>query len=175
MLEWTPVQAHSTAHRVTLLYACEAATSAAFIKDWDSWREAGVSNKLRTPTASKRERESVIDEALLVHQRSKHGLSLYCRWSCIHCTQSSGGQATARPTHLASCRQAKACYYHCIFIKALADCMVSLHDRQQNKTDCSYLHSHLHVRQSMQALKDDHPPVVPIGMLDPYWGFQMAG
>lgn len=42
VLEWTPVQAHATAHRVTLLYACASATSAAFIKDWDSWREAGV-------------------------------------------------------------------------------------------------------------------------------------
>ena len=42
VLEWTPVQAHATAHQVTLLYACQSAASAAFIKDWDSWREAGV-------------------------------------------------------------------------------------------------------------------------------------
>lgn len=33
-LEWTPVQAHSTAHRVNLFYAAKSATSAAYLKDW---------------------------------------------------------------------------------------------------------------------------------------------
>ncbi|CAL8469738.1 g9280 [Coccomyxa elongata] len=41
-IEWTPVQAHSTAHRVTLFYFAPSALSAAYLKDWDSWREAGV-------------------------------------------------------------------------------------------------------------------------------------
>lgn len=42
LLEWTPVQAHATAHKVTLIYASASPASAAFLKDWDSWREAGV-------------------------------------------------------------------------------------------------------------------------------------
>ena len=33
-LEWTPVQAHATAHRVRLYYAAQSATSAAYLKDW---------------------------------------------------------------------------------------------------------------------------------------------
>ena len=33
-LEWTPVQAHATAHRVRLFYAAQSATSAAYLKDW---------------------------------------------------------------------------------------------------------------------------------------------
>lgn len=36
------VQAHATAHRVTLFYAAVDATRAAYLKDWDSWREAGI-------------------------------------------------------------------------------------------------------------------------------------
>ncbi len=35
-------QAHATAHRVTLLYLCKNAGAAAYLKDWDSRREAGV-------------------------------------------------------------------------------------------------------------------------------------
>ena len=42
LLEWTPVQAHATAHKVTLIYACASPASAAFLADWDTWREAGV-------------------------------------------------------------------------------------------------------------------------------------
>jgi len=44
-VEWTPVQAHATEHRVTLIYLCKGAGSAAFLKDWDGWREAGVKVK----------------------------------------------------------------------------------------------------------------------------------
>ncbi len=33
-IEWTPVQAHSTAHRVTLFYFAPSALSAAYLKDW---------------------------------------------------------------------------------------------------------------------------------------------
>ena len=33
-LEWTPVQAHATAHKVNLFYAASSATSAAYLKDW---------------------------------------------------------------------------------------------------------------------------------------------
>ena len=33
-LEWTPVQAHATAHKVNLFYAAKSATSAAYLKDW---------------------------------------------------------------------------------------------------------------------------------------------
>ena len=42
LLEWTPVQAHATAHKVTLIYASASPASAAFLADWDTWREAGV-------------------------------------------------------------------------------------------------------------------------------------
>lgn len=41
-LEWTPVQAHATANPVTLVYAAQCQQSAAYIADWDQWREAGV-------------------------------------------------------------------------------------------------------------------------------------
>lgn len=33
-IEWTPVQAHSTARRVTLFYFAPSALSAAYLKDW---------------------------------------------------------------------------------------------------------------------------------------------
>ena len=33
-LEWTPVQAHATAHKVNVFYAAKSATSAAYLKDW---------------------------------------------------------------------------------------------------------------------------------------------
>lgn len=45
-LEWTPVQAHATANPVTLVYAAQCQQSAAYIADWDQWREAGVGNLL---------------------------------------------------------------------------------------------------------------------------------
>lgn len=35
-------QAHATAQRVTLFYAARDASCAAYIKDWDAWRGAGV-------------------------------------------------------------------------------------------------------------------------------------
>ncbi|GAB4816983.1 hypothetical protein N2152v2_004029 [Parachlorella kessleri] len=41
-LTWTPVQAHATANKVILLYAVESQTSAAYLVEWDAWREAGV-------------------------------------------------------------------------------------------------------------------------------------
>jgi hypothetical protein len=41
-LEWTPVQAHATEHHVALVYLCKNRGSAAYLKDWDVWREAGV-------------------------------------------------------------------------------------------------------------------------------------
>ena len=41
-LEWTPVQAHSTANPVTLFYITQCQQSAAYLADWDRWREAGV-------------------------------------------------------------------------------------------------------------------------------------
>ncbi|KAK9839211.1 hypothetical protein WJX81_001667 [Elliptochloris bilobata] len=41
-LEWAPVQAHATAHRVALFYAALDASRAGYIKDWDVWRGAGV-------------------------------------------------------------------------------------------------------------------------------------
>ncbi len=42
-LEWTPVQAHATANPVTLFYVAQGQQSAAYLADWDQWREAGVS------------------------------------------------------------------------------------------------------------------------------------
>lgn len=45
-LEWTPVQAHATANPVTLVYAAQCQQGAAYIADWDQWREAGVGNLL---------------------------------------------------------------------------------------------------------------------------------
>jgi len=44
-LEWTPVQAHATEHPVTLVYLSKNAGSSAYLKDWDSWRAAGIKVK----------------------------------------------------------------------------------------------------------------------------------
>ena len=41
-LEWTPVQAHATANPVTLFCVAQGQQSAAYLADWDQWREAGV-------------------------------------------------------------------------------------------------------------------------------------
>ena len=37
------MQAHATANRVVLYYIAESQASAAYLVDWDAWREAGVS------------------------------------------------------------------------------------------------------------------------------------
>ncbi|KAL4519526.1 hypothetical protein Ndes2526B_g01885 [Nannochloris sp. 'desiccata'] len=41
-LAWTPVLAHATQHPINLVYAAESQSSAAYLLEWDSWREAGV-------------------------------------------------------------------------------------------------------------------------------------
>lgn len=43
VLNWAPVQAHATSHRVTAYYVTRSRTTAAFVTEWDQWREAGVS------------------------------------------------------------------------------------------------------------------------------------
>lgn len=42
VLNWTPVQAHATARRVTCLYVARCASDAIYLPEWDSWRDAGV-------------------------------------------------------------------------------------------------------------------------------------
>ena len=42
VLNWAPVQAHATSHRVTAYYVTKSPSSAAFLSEWDQWREAGV-------------------------------------------------------------------------------------------------------------------------------------
>lgn len=41
-LAWTPVLAHATEHSVDLFYVAESPASAAYLLEWDEWREAGV-------------------------------------------------------------------------------------------------------------------------------------
>ncbi|KIY96852.1 hypothetical protein MNEG_11111 [Monoraphidium neglectum] len=41
-LNWTPVLAHATQHKVTCLYVTRSPSTAAFLPEWDQWREAGV-------------------------------------------------------------------------------------------------------------------------------------
>jgi hypothetical protein len=41
-LAWTPVLAHATQHPINVVYAAESQSSAAYLLEWDSWREAGV-------------------------------------------------------------------------------------------------------------------------------------
>ena len=41
-LSWTPVLAHATAHPCNLIYAADSQASAAYLLEWDAWREAGV-------------------------------------------------------------------------------------------------------------------------------------
>lgn len=43
VLSWAPVQAHATSHRVTAYYVTKSPQTAAFLAEWDQWREAGVS------------------------------------------------------------------------------------------------------------------------------------
>ncbi len=42
-LNWQPVLAHASSHAVTALYLAHSAGKAAFVTEWDSWRDAGVS------------------------------------------------------------------------------------------------------------------------------------
>lgn len=42
VLNWAPVQAHATSHSVTAYYVTRSRTTAAFVTEWDQWREAGV-------------------------------------------------------------------------------------------------------------------------------------
>lgn len=42
VLSWAPVQAHASSHRVTAYYVTKSPSSAAFLSEWDQWREAGV-------------------------------------------------------------------------------------------------------------------------------------
>lgn len=42
-LSWTPVLAHATAHKVAVFYVAENRAAAAYLVEWDQWREAGVS------------------------------------------------------------------------------------------------------------------------------------
>lgn len=37
------MQAHATAHKTALLYVAESPAAAAYLVDWDGWREAGAS------------------------------------------------------------------------------------------------------------------------------------
>lgn len=41
-LNWAPVQAHASSHRVAAYYVTRSPSSAAFLAEWDAWREAGV-------------------------------------------------------------------------------------------------------------------------------------
>ncbi|GBF91942.1 hypothetical protein Rsub_04666 [Raphidocelis subcapitata] len=41
-LTWTPVLAHATRHKVTCLYVTRSPSTAAFLPEWDQWRDAGV-------------------------------------------------------------------------------------------------------------------------------------
>lgn len=45
VLNWAPVQAHATSHKVSCFYVTKAPSSAAFLAEWDQWREAGVSGQ----------------------------------------------------------------------------------------------------------------------------------
>lgn len=42
VLEWAPVQAYAGQHNVTLIYHVESLESAAYLDNWDEWREAGI-------------------------------------------------------------------------------------------------------------------------------------
>ena len=42
MLEWAPVQAYAGQHSVTLMYHVDALESAAYVDQFDEWREAGI-------------------------------------------------------------------------------------------------------------------------------------
>jgi hypothetical protein len=55
VLNWAPVQAHATSHRVTAYYVTKSPQTAAFLAEWDQWREAGVVfNPLYTETLQQR-------------------------------------------------------------------------------------------------------------------------
>ncbi|KAI3438700.1 hypothetical protein D9Q98_001120 [Chlorella vulgaris] len=41
-LSWTPVLAHAGSSRVNVFYIADSQTSAAYLVEWDMWREAGV-------------------------------------------------------------------------------------------------------------------------------------
>lgn len=46
-LSWTPVLAHAGNSRVTVFYVADKQSEAAYVLEWDLWREAGVSDCCR--------------------------------------------------------------------------------------------------------------------------------
>jgi hypothetical protein len=44
-LSWTPVLAHAGSSRVAVFYLADSPPSAAYLAEWDDWREAGVSRR----------------------------------------------------------------------------------------------------------------------------------
>jgi len=75
VLEWTPVQAAATAHHVTLIYLCSSPSEAAWIKDWDEWRGAGITVTPVYVTSANRD-EAMQDgllTAIFGHDNSLHG------------------------------------------------------------------------------------------------------
>ncbi|KAF6262076.1 hypothetical protein COO60DRAFT_1699496 [Scenedesmus sp. NREL 46B-D3] len=42
VLSWAPVQAHATSRKVSCFYVTKSPSSAAFLAEWDQWREAGI-------------------------------------------------------------------------------------------------------------------------------------
>lgn len=54
-LSWTPVLAHAGSSRVNVFYIADSQTSAAYLVEWDMWREAGVS--MTDPSVAGRGRE----------------------------------------------------------------------------------------------------------------------
>jgi hypothetical protein len=48
-VEWTPVQAHATAHSTTLVYVAPSALRAAYLKDWCAWAGSSSPSALEQP------------------------------------------------------------------------------------------------------------------------------
>lgn len=76
-ITWTPVQAHATANKVALYYLTDSQTSAAYLVEWDEWREAGVNvHPIYTASdnnwASGSTKSEVLLEQALFH--GEHGL-----------------------------------------------------------------------------------------------------
>lgn len=74
-LSWTPVLAHAGSCRVAVFYVAGSQSSAAYLLEWDTWREAGVSSRPGRSGCAAQSRRLDAPVAVAVGWRARR-----CRW-----------------------------------------------------------------------------------------------
>eukprot|EP00887_Chlorella_sp_A99_P000932 scaffold5.g932.t1 len=78
-LSWAPVLAHATTQRIALVQVAETPSSAPFLVDWDTWREAGVKVQVAYEHPEgwpdRRSMDVLLEEAIFASDGGQHGLA----------------------------------------------------------------------------------------------------